>query len=559
MKSGLLSVLAIIAVLFAFGCRREPGQDGSTLISGDAMLVDTRVLAADEMEGRRAGTPGAEKAAAYIAGRFREIGLQPVAGSYFQSVEMVGMRKAIDRSSLAIRNRQGPLDYALDRTLTYWSSAQREVVDIEDAPLLFVGYGVEAPEHDWDDFKGADVRGKVLLFLNDDPPVTEDGVELFGGVARTYYGRWTYKFEQAMRHGAAGAIVIHTTETASYPFSVPRNNGSREQWATQIPGSGYQVDLLGWVDSTTAETIASAMGTSLTELFDVAATREFKPLDTGYRVTAHIETDMRRVSSDNVIGLLEGSDPRLRDQVIVFSAHYDHLGRDESIEGPDKIYNGAWDNAAGTAAIINLAQAFDAQRPRPRRSILFLACTAEEGGIKGSEWFVQKPPFERSRMVANFNIDMPQIFGVTADLATIGAETNTLGEALQAVAADHAVIFPDGAERPIELTGDPNPRAGSFYRSDQVSFAKAGIPALSLRVGTDYVTPLPFDPQEYRSAVYHQVTDEIGEEWDLSGLVRDVSVFFDAALRVANAEEMPHWTPGNEFEEEWKALHGVER
>jgi len=526
------------------------------LISGEAILANTRALAADEMEGRRAGTPGAERAAAYIEGRYREIGLQPVGSSYHQPVELVGMRKAADRSSLTLRSRRGTLGYRLDETFTYWSTAQREVVDIQDAPLLFVGYGVEAPEHDWDDFKGADLTGKVLLFLNDDPPVTEEGIELFGGEARTYYGRWTYKFEQAMKHGAAGAIVIHTTETASYPFSVPRNNGSREHWATEIAGSGYQVDLLGWVDSTTSETIAAQLGTTLQGLFDMAATREFKPLDTGYRVTAHIETDMRRVTSQNVIGLLEGSDPRLRDEVIVFSAHYDHLGMDESIEGDDKIYNGAWDNAVGTAAIINLAEAFNAQRPRPRRSILFLACTAEEGGIKGSEWFVQKPPFARNRMVANFNIDMPQIFGVTIDLATIGAETNTLGEVLTEIAAGYTVTLPDGSERPIEVTGDPNPRAGSFYRSDQVSFAKAGIPALSLRVGTDYVTPLPFDPQEYRTAVYHQVSDEIGEEWDLSGLVRDVSVFYKTALKVANAEAMPRWVPGNEFEEKWKELHG---
>ncbi|MGD8698579.1 MAG: M20/M25/M40 family metallo-hydrolase [Gemmatimonadales bacterium] len=555
MKNAYLATL-MITVMVAAGCGRDARRDGSSLISEAAILADTRALAADEMEGRRAGTAGADQAASYVGGRFREIGLQPVAGSYLQSVQLVGIRKAADRSSLTIRNRDGDLGYRLDETLTYWSTSQKEIVDIYDAPLLFVGYGVEAPEHDWDDFKGADLTGKVLLFLNDDPPVTEDSVELFGGEARTYYGRWTYKFEQAMKHGAAGAIMIHTTETASYPFSVPRNSGSREHWATEIAGSGYQVDLLGWVDSTTAETIAATMGATLQGLFETAATREFKPLNTGYRVTAHIETEMRRVTSDNVIGLLEGSDARLRDQVIVFSAHYDHLGVDESIQGDDKIFNGAWDNAVGTAAIINLAQAFNAHRPRPRRSILFLACTAEEGGIKGSEWFVQKPPFARRRMVANFNIDMPQIFGVTTDLATIGAETNSLGEVLHAVAADYTVTFPDGTERPIEVTGDPNPRAGSFYRSDQVSFAKAGIPALSLRVGTDYVTPLTFDPREYRSAVYHQVSDEISEEWDLSGLARDVTVFYLTALRVANAEEMPRWVPGNEFEEEWKKLHG---
>ena len=531
------------------------GRDGSPLITAESILREVQVLAADDMEGRGTGQPGSDEAAEYIAGRFEEIGLDPLDGSYFQTVELVGMRKDAASSSLTIMDRRGALPYESDVTLTYWSSAQKEVVEIGDAPLLFVGYGVEAPEYDWDDFKGMDVSGKVLLFLNDDPQVVEDGEELFGGATRTYYGRWTYKFEQAMKHGAAGAIMIHTTESASYPFSVVQRNGQREAWAVGLPGSGYQVDLLSWMDSASAETVAAAMGTTLAGLFEMAARRDFRPVDTGYRVTARIETRLRRVETRNVYGMLRGSDPELADEVIVFTAHYDHLGRNDDVEGDDKIFNGAWDNAAGTASIINLAEAFVAQQPRPRRSIVFLACAAEEGGSLGSAWFVRKPPFERSRMVANFNIDMPQIFGVTSDFAVIGLESSTLGDVLREVAARFTVRAPDGSERALTVTGDPNPRAGSFYRSDQVNFAKAGIPALAIRAGTDYVVPLTFDPAEYRSAHYHQVSDEVTAEWDLSGLARDVSVFFETAIAVADADEMPRWAPGNEFEEEWKELH----
>ena len=554
---GRNSAPPILIIAFSIAACAQPGsEDASQLITAGGLLHEVDVLSADEMEGRGTGQPGGDRAAEYIAGRFEAIGLEPIDGSYFQTVELVGMRKAAERSSLTIRDRRGVLDYENDVTFTYWSSAQNETVDIADAPLVFVGYGVEAPEHDWDDFKGTDVTGAVLLFLNDDPPVIDDGVELFGGETRTYYGRWTYKFEQAMNHGAAGAIMIHTTESASYPFSVVQRGGQREIWALGLAGSGYQVELLSWMDSTTAEEMAGAMGTNLAGLFEMAARREFKPQDTGYRVSAHIETDLRRVTTRNIYGMLEGRDPALKDEVIVFTAHYDHLGRNDLVEGDDKIFNGAWDNAAGTSAVINLALAFAAQDPPPRRSLLFLACAAEEGGINGSRWFVAQPPFERNRLVANFNTDMPQIFGVTSDLATIGGDASTLGDVLRDVAAATTVRMADGMEQPLVVTGDPNPRAGSFYRSDQVAFAVAGIPALALRPGVDYVSALAFDPREYRSAHYHQVSDELRDEWDLTGLERDVRVFFKTALRVANADDMPRWTPGHEFEEEWKELHG---
>jgi Zn-dependent M28 family amino/carboxypeptidase len=406
-------------------------------------------------------------------------------------------------------------------------------------PVLFVGYGVEAPEHDWDDFKGTDVSGKVLLFLNNDPPVEDDDQALFGGDARTYYGRWTYKFEQAMKHGAAGAIVIHTTPSASYQFSVIGNTGSRRIWQRT-----YRLDFLSWIDSTMTERIAASMGSSLDGLMDMAANRDFRPRDTGYRVTAHIETAIERVEAYNVAGVVPGSDLELAAQHVVFTAHHDHLGMNPALEGDDTIYNGALDNALGTAAMLAAAQA--AATTRPRRSMMFVAVTAEEGGLLGSSAFVAKPPVPRFHIVANFNIDSPQSFGVTHDAAAIGLDMSTLGTTFTEVVE----------QRGLRVSGDPNPNAGSFYRSDQVSFAKAGIPALYLQRGTDFAEELGFDPAELRDRNYHQVTDEILPEWDLEGTARDMQILFETALRVANADDQPRWMPGNEFEEEWKELYG---
>ncbi len=549
--------LAFVAAMLAVGCDRSepapaspdtpPATDTAAAASIDAagILADVLVLSDDAMGGRGTGTEGEAMAAAHIESRFKEVGLVPLNGSYRQEFELVGTQKVAERSTLAITGPAGALDLRPTENVSYWSSTQKPSVDVADAPLVFVGYGVSAPEYGWDDYKEQDMTGKVLLFLNDDPPIIEDGVELFGGEARTYYGRWTYKYEQAMRMGAAGAIVIHTTPSASYPWSVVQFNGREEHFALDLEGTGYKVDLLGWLDVETSGIVAEAMGTDVDGLFAMAANRDFAPVDTGFTVDAHIETAVRRSPTANVVGLLVGSDPELEEQVIVFSAHYDHLGTNPDLEG-DQVWNGAWDNAAGTASIIQLARAFAASEPRPRRSILFLACAAEEKGSLGSKWFVARPPFEQRRLVANFNVDMPQIFGPTRDLAAIGDDTNTLGKTLHEVASEQGVV----------ITGDPRPRAGSFYRSDQVNFAKAGIPALFVLPGSDFDPPLAFDPSAYREAHYHQPSDEVREEWNLAGAERDMRLLFVAASRVANASEMPTWVPGNEFEEAWKALHG---
>jgi Zn-dependent M28 family amino/carboxypeptidase len=528
---------ALFFTVVAAGC----GPDPAGQITADGIRADVAVLAHDSMEGRGTGTPGEDRAAAYIAQRFAEIGLEPAGASFLLPFELMGMKKDAEQSSLALRGPRGPLPLVNDQTITYWSTTGEPVVDVRDVPVVFVGYGVEAPEYEWDDFKGEDVRGKVLLFLNNDPPVEENGQALFGGSARTYYGRWTYKFEQAAKHGAAGAIVIHTTESASYPFSVIGTTGSRETWERS-----YALPVLAWIDSASTEGIAAAMGTTLPELFAAAATRAFRPRDTGFRLTAHLETAVRQVPTKNVAGVLRGSDPAVADQYLVFSAHYDHLGVNPTVEGDDQVFNGAWDNAAGTAAIINMAEAFAAARPR--RSIMFVALAAEEGGTLGSGAFVASPPVPLAQIVANFNVDMPQIFGVTHEVAAIGIEMSSLG-----------TVFREVAEAAgLRAQGDPNPNAGSFYRSDQVNFAKMGIPALYLQAGTDYIEPLSFDPAAYEEAHYHQVSDELRSEWNTEGTARDIRILFAAALRVANADEQPRWVAGNEFEEEWKALYGRE-
>lgn len=528
---------------------------GLEAIDADSMRERIAYLSADELGGRGTATPGEAKAAEWIAQQMSEIGLEPFDGDWFQEVRLLGSKRK-DSSTLTLKGPAGEIAYTREENLTFWSTAQKEKVSIADAPLAFVGYGVEAPEVGWDDFKGFDASGKVLVFLNNDPPVEKDGEALFGGEARTYYGRWTYKFEQAMRHGAAGAIMIHTTPSAGYGWQVISDAGSDQSFAVQIEGTGYQVDLLAWMQEDLAGQLASTAGKSLEQWISDAESWDFTPVDLPVTASAMIETELSEVTSRNVMGRFPGSDPELADELIVFTAHYDHLGTRTDENGEEVVYNGAWDNAAGTAAILEAAKGLVASEVKPRRSVVFLACAAEEKGSLGSRWFVANPPVPAHQLVANINIDMPQIFGLTRDLAAIGKETNTLGGLIVQVAEDFGVPGPDGNPQAINVTGDPNPNAGSFYRSDQVNFAKAGIPALYVRPGSDFVDAPWTDPKAHHDAVYHQPGDMLTDAWDLSGLERDTQLLLLTALNVANADAIPRWTPGNEFEGAWKALHG---
>ncbi len=516
-----------------------PVEGPAARILRERIFDDTAILSADSMLGRAPATIGEERAIRHIEARFAEIGLEPVGDDgYRLPIELLGMTKDRETSWARIEGPDGELDLVTGQNFTFWSTAEESRVELDEAPLIFVGHGVQAPEYGWDDFKGEDLTGAVLLFLNDDPAVEEDGEALFGGEVRTYYGRWTYKFEQAQAQGAAGAIVVHTDESAAYGFGVIGDMGEGQVWQRD-----YRVDFLAWMDSTRTHEVARALDTDVPGLFDLASDREFRPMDTGFRVSSVIETDFERLEADNVAGVVRGSDPDLADEYVVFTAHHDHIGWDPSLEG-DSIFNGALDNALGVASILAVAEAFT--EADPRRSVMFLSVTAEEGGLLGSGLFVESPPVPRSAMIANINVDSPQNLGVTSDVAAIGLDMNTMGE-----------VFTEIVERyGLRAAGDPNPMAGSFYRSDQLSFAKAGIPALYLQAGSDYVGDPGFDVAALRDDRYHTVRDVITPEWDLSGLERDLRILFKVALAVANADEQPRWFDGNEFEAAWQELYG---
>ncbi len=496
-------------------------------------------------------------AISYITEQFKAIGLQPIGGSYTQEMNLVKYAKDRSKSSMSIKQgrKNFPInaDTESESNITYWSSTLNPIDDVKDAEIVFVGYGVEAPEFGWDDFKGVDVKGKILLMLNNDPQVTNAEGELddayFKGLTRTYYGRWTYKFEQAKKHGAAGAIIVHTTQSAGYGYHILGDAGIHDSYTIDAEGAGFQLPFMAHADSSLSNEMAKVAGKTLTELFEMAKTKEFQPVPLGLKLTSHIETKTEKTKTFNVMAKLEGTDPILKDQHIVFSAHYDHKGVQAHEEGEDGVFNGAWDNASGTSSIIELARVLS-QSPA-KRSYIFLACAAEESGSLGSKFFTQSPPLPLKQIVADINIDMPTVFGLSSDMAIVGVNSNSLGDDLKEFAAMHPL--PDGSA--ISVTDDPNPNAGLFYRSDQVNFAKKGIPALFVMSGRHFVNQPSEYQQKLRARMYHTVEDEWHEGWDLTGLVRDLEVIYQVAQKVGNAAEQPKWYEGNEFEGIYNELY----
>jgi len=500
-----------------------------------AMDAHLRFLASDLLEGRAPATRGGRLAGEYIAAQFQALGLEPAGanGTYFQPVALVGMTP---EPTLSWGKAGGAADtLAYREAFVAWG--ERPEADIAaSGDVVFVGYGIRAPEWQWDDYKGADLHGKVLLMLVNDPGLADSTV--FLGKILTYYGRWTYKLEEAARQGAAGAILIHTTERATYPWEVVRGSWSVEQFKLDQPRSP-SIAFAGWVTEAAARAALSKAGLNLDSLSQAAARRDFHPVATAVTASVRIHSALRRVESENVAARLPGRDPRLASQAVLITAHWDHKGIGPAIRG-DSIYNGAEDNASGVAAILGAAKALT-QLPRTARSILFVATTAEESGLLGSEAYVQRPLVPLGQTAAVLNLDVTNVRGATRDIGALGVDRSTLGPVFEAAARAESLI----------VESQPDVR-GSFFRSDHFPFARSGVPALSIKRGVDFGgRPKEWGVEQenvFNQERYHPPSDEYKPTFRFDGMAQQVRVTVRAARAIANSPSMPRWLPSSEFQ-----------
>jgi len=539
MKLRLLYLLTALLVFNLLLSAQQPPaevQAAMTAINGEQMRPHVKFLASDLLEGRGTGQRGGELAAAYIATQFELLGLKPGGpeGSYFQPVPLTGTELQ-PASSLVFITPQG------ERALTYLedyvaTAASLRPVQEVDAEVIFVGYGVEAPEYTWDDYKGVDVQGKVLLMLVNDPP--SDDPKHFGGKALTYYGRWTYKYEKALEKGARGAILIHTTPMAGYAWSVVRNSWSGEQHYVRLKPGEPALAVNGWITEAVARALLATAGQELDVLLAAAARRDFRPVPLPIRLRAHLESKVRDLETVNALGLVEGTD--LKDEVVIYTAHYDHLGVATPVAG-DAIYNGAVDNATGCALLIELARVFANMPRKPRRSLLFIGIAAEEAGLRGSAYYATDPTFPAGKTAFNLNYDAFLLLGRTQDVSLRGIERTSVYPLAQRILAGMN----------LTLKPDPHPEQGYYYRSDQFSLAKVGVPAIAVVQGLAYVgKPAGWGEaqyESYRTKHYHQPSDAYDPASDFSGLVQLAQLGLWLGWELANLPELPRWNPGDEF------------
>ena len=516
-------------------------------IDQKAILDHIKVLSSDEYEGRAPGTKGEQLSVQYIQDQFKKLNLKPgnPDGTYLQKVPLVGM-VGTEATPLTVTKGSAKETFKWADDVVAWTKHVADGASVEGSDVIFAGYGVEAPEFNWNDFKDVDVKGKTILVLVNDPAVASpsDPSKLdpatFKGDAMTYYGRWTYKFEEGARKGAAAIFVIHETGPAGYPFSVVQGN-LREKFDLVTPDKNMgRASIEGWITLDTARKILALGGQNFDALKQQARTRAFKPVALGLKASIAVKNKMRTIDSQNVVAKIEGSDARLKDEYVVYSAHWDHLGVGAPVNG-DTIYNGALDNASGVATVLEIARAFTQVRPQPKRSILFLMVTAEEQGLVGSQFYSVSPLYPLTKTVANINIDGVNQWGRTRDLTVVGMGASDLDDYLKAAADEQGRV----------LRPDPEPEKGFYYRSDHFNFAKQGVPALDPDSGIDFVGKDAAygksKRDEYTDKDYHAPSDEIKPDWDLSGAVEDAQLFLAVGYRVANADKMPEWKPGNEF------------
>jgi Zn-dependent M28 family amino/carboxypeptidase len=534
--------LATFVALSLGACRNEPSapEAGLATFTADVFMRHIRTLASNEFEGRLPGTKGEEFTVKYLTEQFRVMDLEPgnPDGTYVQKVPLVGIT-ADPKMTLTLSGHGRPMNLKFLTDFVAVTKRVTESVSVE-GDMIFAGYGVQAPEFKWDDFKGVDVKGKVVVVLVNDPPV--EGENIFGGKAMTYYGRWTYKFEKAAELGAAGCLIIHETGPAGYGWGVVQNSWSGEQFDLVSPDKNmHRAGFEGWISNEQAQALLKAAGKDYESLKKAAASRDFKPFPLGFRAKIAIQNKLRTVDSQNVIARIPGSDEKLKNEYVIYMAHWDHLGGDGPEVNGDKIYNGAYDNASGTATLLEIARAYKQLRMPPRRSMLFLAVTAEEQGLLGARHYAKNPLYPPARTAAVINMDGVQVRGRTRDITVVGYGNSTLDDVTEGVARELGRV----------VKPDPEPEKGFYYRSDHFEFAKEGVPALYFHSGIDFIgKPEGWGRQmreKYTAEDYHKPSDEVKPDWDLNGMVDDAKLYFQVGYRVANDPKLPEWKPGTEF------------
>lgn len=536
----------LLFTLFAFlgiSCSTSNVEQAANSITEENMMSHIETLSSDEFMGRSTGTEGEEKTVNYLVNEFKKMGISSGVedGSYIQPFPLLGQQTLNHSMKITRPNRNSSIKtFSFFDEFVAWPADQSEKVSIKNAELVYVGYGIQAPEENWDDFKEVDVKGKIIVIKNNDPEYDEN---LFGGKTRLYYGRYTYKYEKAQEMGALGAIIIHTTPTAGYGWGVVSNGWSRERFYVKGEGNtdANSTKLNGWVTYDAGKELFSAAGLDIDELLDAADDPNFTPVvlkNTALSVS--VDAEYRNINAKNVLAKIEGNDPKLKDEYLVLTAHHDHLGITNAIDG-DEINNGASDNAAGVSAVLESMRAYKSIQPELKRSVLALIVGAEEVGLLGSQYWAENPTVHPGKVTANINLDGMNVYGETNDLVIIGYGRNTL--------ADKVVDVASKTGRTVKP--DANPEQGIFYRSDHFNMAKVGIPAIFPNPGNDFVNK----PAGYAEIVdsvsaanYHSVNDEINEYWDLAGAVKDTRLFFKVGFEAINDPSLQSWKQGDEFE-----------
>jgi Zn-dependent M28 family amino/carboxypeptidase len=527
--------MRLLIVVILIPASHSSAGDAPLVISAERIKAHVAHLANDRLEGRGPGTRGEELTTDYIAGEFKKAGLKPIGkgGTYLQAVPLVRVVTS-PKSTLRAAKGKDTIDFVPEEDFSGTSQTQTELEEF-DAEAVFVGHGITAPEFDWDDYKGIDVKGKVVVLFTNEPPSNDP--KFFGGKALTYYGRWTFKFEEAARRGAKACFIIHTNATAGYPYSVIRPlDGAQLQRDPDQPALAFA----GWLSRAAGDKLLGLAGKNVEDALKAADMKGFRAYSLGIHLKGRIATRLERIVSNNVVGMVEGSDAKLKDEAVIFTAHWDHLGVGRAVVG-DSIYNGAADNATGCGMLLEIARAWSAQSPKPKRSAIFLAVTAEEKGLLGSKYYTQNTvvPLEKSALNVNFDMILP--LGLSESVVVTGADRTTAWPTVKAMAGKHR----------LEIEEDQRAHLGIFYRSDHFSMARAGVPAFSVGGGMK-IKGKPADfarkaHQEFNDKRYHSPQDEMQMDWDFSGLAVLSAFAFDVAREVANADRLPTWNKGDEF------------